>query len=121
MGEEDKRTAKEEQEREKRCVCDADQSLGDTLGGKERKKGGENTHRVGRPVKERAVIKRGMRRWRQGGETEKSGRYSQSHEACMHIAVLLFCVQSLWEYFFFHDLLPHFAWKMHAHIHPHKN
>lgn len=45
LGEEDRGTAKEEQERGKRViqVCDADQSLGDTKGGKERKKG-ESTH-----------------------------------------------------------------------------
>lgn len=48
MGEEDR--SDQQQRRNKKGerdvqVCDADQSLGDTQGGKERKKGGENTHR----------------------------------------------------------------------------
>lgn len=75
------------------------------------------TERV-RPVKERAVIKGEMSRWRrQGGDTGKSGRYSQSHKTCVHIATLLFCALSLWKCFYFHDLFPLFTLQMHAHTH----
>lgn len=75
-------------------VCDADQSLGYTLGGKERKKGGENTHRVVcgategvRPVKRKgsdqrrdeAMEARGRHREEWEVQSEPRGLYTHSN------------------------------------------
>lgn len=84
LGEEDRGTAKEEQERGKRGVqvCDADQSLGDTKGGKERKKG-ESTH-AHRKCRATEGVKPGKRKGsdqrRDEAMGEEGGRHGEEWE-----------------------------------------
>ena len=121
-------------------VCDADQRLGDTQGGKERKKGGEthtHTHRhtqrdrqclCAEPQKEwglwkeRAVIKVEMRRWRR-----KGGRHwgewevqSQPQGLCAHSNFIVWCTIFI-GMLFFHERVRLFAWNMHAPARPHRH
>ncbi len=111
-------------------VCDADQSLGDTQGGKERKKEGENTYTGSvcvcittegvRPVKREGSDQR-----RDEAMEEARGRNREEWEVqsepqglCTDSNFTVLCTIFM-GMFFFHDLFPLFARQMHAHTRPH--
>lgn len=97
-GEQQRRNKKGERDVQ---VCDADQSLGDTEGGKGREGGKAHTDGV-RPVKRKGQWSK--KRWRDGRGNNMEGkreRYGQSHKACVSVAALLFCALSLRECFSF--------------------